>query len=215
MSESTPRSVYVQVRRWFFPMLIKDSNEQYVLFLGGHRGYLIDCEAQLKELQTAFGDTDTGHLGGELYRLVARISLVCMGITWYAVDFSNSYLGWVIAQALTPYVLGGIWARRFLSRQTDHPKRVHCNTEKGPFFQRISRRWAWCQMTVVTLLALAGIMRLPALIDRSALDACILMSLIYGFTWLLGAGPLRVLRNKTSIPWNKSADYKDPMEQER
>ena len=183
--------------------------------MGGHRGYLIDCEAQLKELQAAFGDTDTGHLGGSLGRLVARITLVCTGITWYAIDFSSAFTAWIITQALTPYVLGGIWARRFLSRQTARPKRVHCNTEKGPFFQRISRRWALCQMSVVTVVALAGIMRLPALIDRSALDACILLSLIFGFTWLLGAGPLLVLRNKTSIPWNKSADYQDSMEQER
>ena len=204
MPESKPNAVNVPVPSWAPPMLTKDHNAQYVLFLGGHQGYLIDDEAQLEEVQGAFGES--GYLGGMLGRLVTTIAFLCTGMTWYVVDSSHVGNAFIMTYALTPYVLNGIWARRFLNRQTAPPRRVHCITEKGPPFQRITRRWAWYQISVVSIFSLAGLITLPAVFNRSVLLACLQVSLIAGLSWLLGAGPLRVLRNQSSVPWNKNAD---------
>ena len=165
MTEATPDSVNMPIPSWAPPMLIKDDNEQYLLFLGGHRGYLIDGEAQLEEVQRAFGNS--GYLGGTLGKLVTTIAFLCTGMTWYVVDSSHAGNAFVMTYALTPYVLNGIWARRFLNRQTAPPRRVHCSTEKGPPFQRITRRWAWYQISVVSIFSLTGLIMLPAVFNRS------------------------------------------------
>lgn len=188
------------ISRWTPVMLMRDEDDRPVLFMGGHRGYLISSPEHLDELQHFFG---WGSNNGHLSKIIFVFGSSCFGVGWWLDDVI-----WAINAGLAGMIWGrvlvsAVWANRFVSRNDEQLTAVHCETMARPPFRSISRTAAKIQLGVVSALTVLWLCSMPMFFHRNPFFGGGCLFIFSALTWFFSAGPLAVLRNKSDVPPNK------------